>query len=460
MNPASFAELGVPGQLCDLLLARGIDTPTLIQAAVIPDAIAGRDVLGRAPTGSGKTLAFGLPLLDKLSGAERRKPVALVLAPTRELAEQISRELGPLAAARRNRVAAVYGGVGFGGQRKALDAGTELLVACPGRLEDLLNQGALSLDKVRTVVLDEADRMADMGFLPSVRRILDLCAAKRQTLMFSATLDGTVAKLARDLQHQPITHEVGDKGPDISSASHLFWQVDSTERANYAAQVINTVGSTVVFCRTRHGADRLAKQLAKAGVEAAPIHGGRTQPQRDKALAAFARGHVQTLVATDVAARGIHVDGVAGVLHFDPPADAATYLHRSGRTARAGATGVVISLVDAGAKADMLRLQKHTGLPTGFQKIDLGALRPANAPEPSPVDRDKRKAIDMATGTVKFFNSEKGFGFISRPDGEDVFVHYSNIEGNGYRALQEGQAVEFEVGPGRKGPEAINVRAR
>ena len=371
---ARFADLGVPSDLCAHLEAAAITEPFPIQSAVIPDALAGRDVAGRAPTGSGKTLAFGLPLVARLRAAQRRRPTALVLAPTRELAEQITRELRPFVRQRHHDVVSVYGGVSYGAQRKALESGAELVVACPGRLEDLIQTGHVSLDDVDQVVIDEADRMADMGFLPAVRRILRLTNDRRQVLLFSATFDGAVSKLAREIQHDPVIHEVGAKGPDISAARHIFWRVDRTERASATAQAITAMGSTIVFCRTRHGADRLAKQLDRLGVTATPIHGGRSQPQRERALRAFARGEVRSLIATDVAARGVHVDGVAGVVHFDPPQDAATYVHRSGRTARAGATGVVVSLVETSATDSARRLQRDVGIDATISHVDVDAL--------------------------------------------------------------------------------------
>jgi superfamily II DNA/RNA helicase len=379
--PARFADLGVPSDLCARLDAAAIIEPFPIQSAVIPDALAGRDVAGRAPTGSGKTLAFGLPLVTRLRPAQRRRPTALVLAPTRELAEQITRELRPFVRQRRHDVVSVYGGVGYGPQRKALESGAELVVACPGRLEDLIKSGAVSLGDVNQVVIDEADRMADMGFLPAVRRILRLANDERQVLLFSATFDRAVSRLTSDTQRDPVIHEIGAQGPDMSTARHIFWRVDRTERAAATADAIKAMGSTIVFCRTRHGADRLTKQLDRLGVTATPIHGGRSQPQRDRALRAFARGEVRSLIATDVAARGVHVDGVAGVVHFDPPHDAATYVHRSGRTARAGATGLVVSLVEGSATHSALRLQREVGIDAAIGRVDVGALNDAPIPQ-------------------------------------------------------------------------------
>jgi len=276
-----------------------------------------------------------------------------VLAPTRELAEQIRLELTPLAAARGRSVASVYGGVSYEPQRQALRRGVDIVVACPGRLADLVQQGDAVLSEVDHVVVDEADRMADMGLLPEVRRRLDRTAKKRQTVLFSATLGDEVAVLTRDYQRDPVVHEVGAGSADTIDAQHHFWHVDREHRQSVAGDVIRAAGRAIVFSRTCHGADRIAKKLNRSGVAAAAIHGRRTQKQRDRALADFSRGTVQALVATDVAARGIHVEGVSCVLHFDMPDDAKAYVHRSGRTARAGATGVVVSLVSGEQIADL-----------------------------------------------------------------------------------------------------------
>ncbi|MDY7102220.1 MAG: DEAD/DEAH box helicase [Actinomycetota bacterium] len=388
MNPPTFADLGVPADLVDALAARSITEPFAIQAAALPDALDGRDVTGRAPTGSGKTLAFGIPLVARTGGAAKKRPQALVLAPTRELAEQISRELTPLANARDLRVLAVYGGVGLEPQRRQLARGVEILVACPGRLEDLLSQGALTLGDVTRVVVDEADRMADMGFLPAVRRVLDQTNRDRQTVLFSATLEGDVAQLIDGYQQDPVRHEVGEATPDISSARHLFWEIERPDRSRRTAELVAAAGPTVVFCRTRRGADRVAKQLDRLGVASAAIHGGRSQGQRDRALGHFSRGAVHALVATDVAARGIHVDGVACVVHYDPCDEATTYVHRSGRTARAGASGLVVSLVDRSQVRDVRKQLKPLGVvvdagePTAELLGDPSTLtRVAPAPE-------------------------------------------------------------------------------
>ena len=377
MSP-TFARLGVPDSICRALTERGITQPFDIQTAVLADALAGRDICGRAPTGSGKTLAFGIPLVANVGRARPHRPLALVLAPTRELADQIMMELRSFSGG--VHVAVVYGGVGYGNQVQSLRRGVDILVACPGRLEDLIEQGVVSLDAVEMVVVDEADRMADMGFIPAVRRLLNQTAPDPQTMLFSATLDGDVASLTRDYQHDPVRCEVGDETADVISADHLFWTVARAGRIEVAADAISAAGPAIVFCRTRHGCDRLARQLERVGIVTAAIHGGRSQNQRTRALAAFAAGRVQALVATDVAARGIHVEGVGAVIHFDPPEDHKTYLHRSGRTARAGRGGVVLSLVEPGQARETGRMQRQLGLQQPITDVDLAAIAELGQP--------------------------------------------------------------------------------
>jgi superfamily II DNA/RNA helicase len=372
--PHTFADLGVPGDLVAALATSGIHQPFEVQSATIPDAIAGRDVCGRAPTGSGKTIAFGVPLLTRITRANKRRPTALILAPTRELAAQICRALEPLAASRARRVFAVYGGVGYEPQRRRLNRGVDVLVACPGRLADLVRQNALSLDAVEVVVVDEADRMSDMGFLPEVRRLLDLTPRKRQTLLFSATLDGAVGVLTRDYQHNAVRHDIGEPEADGRSAHHVFWRVEGPNRTGVAADLVPVAGPTIIFCRTRRGADRLATQLSRTGVRTEAIHGGRSQNQRDRALANFRAGKVDALIATDVAARGIHVDDVACVVHFDTPEDEKAYLHRSGRTARAGAAGVVVSFVPHADRRSVARMQRVLDIHGKLTHPDLDGL--------------------------------------------------------------------------------------
>ncbi len=377
--PPTFAQLGAPDFIVSALAQRGISQPFAIQAATVADALAGRDVCGRAPTGSGKTLAFGIPLVASVGSAQPRKPRALVLAPTRELADQIKTELRTFAGKRS--VAVAYGGVGYGPQIGSLRRGVDILVACPGRLEDLISQGEVDLSAVDRVVIDEADRMADMGFIPAVRRLLAQTAAERQTMLFSATLDGDVATLTRDYQRNPVRHEVGDETPDIRAADHVFWSVAKTDRTEICAETVDAAGSTVVFCRTRHGCDRVAKQLKSRGIRAAALHGGRSQPQRTRALAEFAAGEVQALVATDVAARGIHVEGVGAVVHYDIAADHKTYLHRSGRTARAGQGGVVVSLVQPEQVKELRSMQRKMGLEQPITDADVAAIKQPSRPQ-------------------------------------------------------------------------------
>jgi superfamily II DNA/RNA helicase len=361
----SFAELGLPDGLVEALRQRGITRPLPIQAAAIADVLAGSDVSGKAPTGSGKTLAFALPIAATLHRSAPRRPRGLVLAPTRELAGQIAAEMGPLLAARSLRVYPFYGGVGFGGQRHALRRGVDVAVACPGRLEDLMSTGDIDLSGVEVAVVDEADRMADMGFLPAVCRILDATSSQRQTLLFSATLDRDVEVLVRRYQRKPIRREVTAQ-EDVSRASHEFRAVASADRAALCAELVLAPGTSVVFVRTKRGADLVARRLKHAGAAAAAIHGDRSQAQRERTLADFRAGKIHALVATDVAARGIHVDDVARVIHYDLPADMKDYVHRSGRTARAGAGGTVIAFVTPEKRALAASLQ------SGLRSADKG----------------------------------------------------------------------------------------
>jgi superfamily II DNA/RNA helicase/cold shock CspA family protein len=391
--------------------------------------------------------------------------------PTRELAAQVCGELEWLGRSRKLRTAAVYGGAGFGLQFKALRRGVDVLVACPGRLVDLIERREVYLDEVEMVVVDEADRMADMGFLPVVQQLLDQTPESRQTLLFSATLDGAVDSLVRRYQRDPSRHLLPEA--DQTAATHLFWKAERDERVAVAASIVSQAGPTIVFCRTKHGADALAKKFEQRGVRSAAIHGNRSQGQRERALAAFADGKVTALVATDVAARGIHVDDVACVVHFDPPADFKDYTHRSGRTARAGAAGTVVSLASRDQKRDVARFQRELGMRAGLDTPDADALasltpdavrrRERHAPasaqvSAAPATDTPAVAGEWPSGTIKWFDARKGFGFIEREGNSDVFVHFSAIEGSGYRRLEEGQQVEFEVGPGRRGDEARRVR--
>jgi superfamily II DNA/RNA helicase len=365
---SSFAELGVPTTLTTALAAGGITTPRPIQARALPDALAGRDVLGRAETGSGKTLAFGLPLLVRTataSGKRRaRTPRGLVLVPTRELADQVHNELLPLAAVLSLRLLAVYGGVSLHRQAQQLRRGADIVVATPGRLQDLLRQGACSLDAVAIAVLDEADHMADMGFLPAVTSLLDRVPPGGQRLLFSATLDGQVDTLVRRYLTTPVRHTVAPTATSAARMDHQVRTVEAADKVAVAAQLAGRPGRTLVFVRTKHRAARLARQLEQAGVRAGALHGNLAQPARARALAAFAAGTVPVLVATDIAARGIHVDGIDLVMHFDPPAEPKAYLHRSGRTARAGAAGTVITLVLPEQASEVARLHRRAQVMT------------------------------------------------------------------------------------------------
>jgi superfamily II DNA/RNA helicase len=374
---------------------QGIDRPFPIQAATLPDALAGRDVCGMAPTGSGKTLAFGLAILSRLSAHEtprrgRRHPSALVLVPTRELAAQIEDVMGPLAATIGARVTPIYGGVGYGPQRSAMRNGTDVLVACPGRLEDLVEQGAVNLAHVDIVVVDEADRMADMGFLPAVRRLIDKTNADRQTLLFSATLDGPVNKLVRDYQHQPAMHEIAPSREDQGEVQHHFWRVEHADRVEVTAEVVAARGPAIIFCRTKRGADRLSDRLGRSGLKSAAIHGDRSQAQRERALASFRDGRLDVLVATDVAARGIHVDAVPLVVHYDPPADHTDYVHRSGRTGRAGADGHVLSLVGHEHVRDTKTLTRRLGLAAEISAPNVPSIAMVDGVRRARADRPQR----------------------------------------------------------------------
>ncbi|MDR1998876.1 MAG: DEAD/DEAH box helicase, partial [Frankiaceae bacterium] len=384
----SFAELGVPEPIVRALSAAGISAPFPIQAATIPDALAGRDVLGRAATGSGKTLAFGLPMLTALSRADRvaRRPRALVLLPTRELAMQVCDALSPLARGRDLAVRLVAGGLPINKQIDALARGVDILVATPGRLIDLLERGAVALDAVGITAIDEADHMADLGFLPVVRRLLDLTRPGSQRLLFSATLDGDVAVLVRDYLHDPAAHALAPAEAAVNTMTHHVFRVQREDRVEVLAQIAARDERTIVFVRTKHGADRLARQLSQVGVPTAALHSGRNQAQRTRALEAFRAGDTRALVATDVAARGIHVDDVSLVVHADPPADGKDYLHRSGRTARAGSAGTVVTLVGPGDEQSVSRLLRESAVDAVFSDAVPGAevlARVTGAREPS-----------------------------------------------------------------------------
>ena len=385
MTTTQFADLGVDQDLVDVLTERGITAPFEIQALTIPDGLAGRDVCGRAKTGSGKTLAFGIPLVQLLPKARPGRPTGLALVPTRELAVQVARELEPLAAKRGIRTLAVYGGAPIEKQISALARGVEFVVATPGRMIDLIDRGELSVADVERVVIDEADRMADMGFMPQVEWILRRVDRNHQTLLFSATLDGMVGGLIKRYQNDPVMHEIAGREATVAEMEHRFLAVHEMDRVRVAVAIINSSNRTLVFSRTKWGADKLTGKLIDEGVKAAAIHGNLRQSQREKALADFSNGRIQALVATDVAARGIHVDDVDVVIHYDPPSDAKTYLHRSGRTARAGESGVVVSLVLWNEELEVRKLLRRLGMKVPIVEVfsndkrllDLQAWDPA-----------------------------------------------------------------------------------
>lgn len=383
----TFDKLGVADDICHALSERGITSAFPIQEMTIPDILAGRDVCGKAKTGSGKTLAFGLPMLQILPKAKPGRPTGIALVPTRELATQVRDELLPLAHARGVRITAIYGGDPIEKQIKALKDGVDLAVCTPGRAIDLIERGDLSVLDVKKVIVDEADRMADMGFLPQVEWILRNVEAGHQTLLFSATLDGAVDSLVRRYQKDPARHEVESKGATVEQMTHRFIRVHEMDKAKVAAAIVQASGRTMIFSNTKHGADRLAGKLEDLGVSAAAIHGDLRQNMREKALSNFSHGKLQALVATDVAARGIHVDDVDVVIHYDPPSDHKTYLHRSGRTARAGENGLVVSLVLYNQELEVKRIQKRLGLDEPLVEMfsndprlmDLASFDPAAA---------------------------------------------------------------------------------
>ncbi|MEV4542906.1 DEAD/DEAH box helicase [Micromonospora echinaurantiaca] len=386
----SFAGTGLAPALLATLTAQGITEPFPIQAATLPDSLAGRDVLGRGRTGSGKTLAFGLPLLHRTAGHRARpgRPLALVLVPTRELAQQVTTALAPYARAVGVRCATVVGGLSLQRQADALRAGAELVVATPGRLHDLINRGDVRLDQVATTVLDEADQMADMGFLPQVTKLLEQVAPDGQRMLFSATLDGGVDRLVRRFLSDPVTHSVDPGTATVTAMTHHLLHVDAVDKPATLAQIAAREGRTILFMGTKHRADRLARQLLAKGVRAAALHGGKSQPQRTRILEQFRTGQVSALVATDVAARGIHVDGLDLVVNVDPPTEAKDYLHRGGRTARAGESGTVVTLVLPEQRRDVSRLMAAAGIRPHSAQVRPGdptLVRATGAREPSGV---------------------------------------------------------------------------
>ena len=380
MSSKTFIDLGVPAKIADVLTSQGIDTPFPIQIDSLPDTLAGRDVLGRGKTGSGKTLAFSIPMVARLANSatqrnEQRKPRGLVLAPTRELATQITNTLQPLASALNLRVTTIFGGVAQKKQVQAIRDGVEIIVATPGRLEDLMGQGLLKLDAIEITVLDEADHMADLGFLPGVTRILNATPRGGQRLLFSATLDNGVNKLVEKFLQNQVTHAVDEANSPVAQMTHhVFEASDAEGKKRLVYALASGTERRILFMRTKHHAKKLAKSLTQAGIPAVDLHGNLSQAARDRNLETFSEGRAKVLVATDVAARGVHVEGVSLVIHVDPPAEHKAYLHRSGRTARAGASGDVVTISLPTQRKDLATLLNQA-------KIDA---RPQSVTDKSP----------------------------------------------------------------------------
>ncbi len=407
----TFAELDMPDKLLAALGAEGVTVPFPIQAATLPNSLAGRDVLGRGRTGSGKTLAFGLALLARTAGrrAEPRRPLGLVLVPTRELAQQVTDALTPYARAVGLRSATVVGGMSIGRQAGALRSGAEIVVATPGRLKDLIDRGDCDLADVAITVLDEADQMTDMGFMPQVTALLDQVRPDGQRMLFSATLDRNVDRLVRRYLTDPVVHSVDPSAGAVTTMEHHVLHVQDTDKHRTTTEIAAREGRVIMFLDTKHAVDRLVKHLLNSGVRAAGLHGGKSQPQRTRTLAQFKDGHVTTLVATNVAARGIHVDNLDLVVNVDPPTDHKDYLHRGGRTARAGESGSVVTLVTPGQRRDMTRLMATAGItpqvtPVRSGEEELSRITGAQAPSGVPVviaapvvERPRRAASGSAS---------------------------------------------------------------
>ncbi|MFJ4670724.1 DEAD/DEAH box helicase [Kitasatospora purpeofusca] len=370
----TFDELEMPKALLSVLTRQGVTAPFPIQAATLPNSLAGRDVLGRGRTGSGKTIAFGLALLARTAGrkAEPRRPLALVLVPTRELAQQVTEALTPFAHAVRLRMATVVGGMSIGRQAQTLNRGAEVVVATPGRLKDLIQRGDCQLDGVGITVLDEADQMADMGFLPQVTELLEQVAEGCQTMLFSATLDRNVDRLVRRFLKDPVTHSVDPSAGAVSTMEHHVLQVQNFDKNATIAHIASRDGGVIMFIDTKDGADRLVDDLLANGVKAAALHGGKSQPQRNRTLEQFRNGQVTALIATNVAARGIHVDGLDLVVNLDPPSDHKDYLHRGGRTARAGQSGTVVTLVLPNQRRGMARMMATAAITPVTTRVSAG----------------------------------------------------------------------------------------
>jgi superfamily II DNA/RNA helicase len=406
----TFADLGVPEALVKALTARGIESPFPIQEKTLPDTLAGRDVLGRGKTGSGKTLAFSIPLAARLKSDKR--PTGLVLAPTRELASQIAAALQPLATAKNLKITTIFGGVPQNRQVAALRQGVDIIVACPGRLEDLMKQRIVSLDAIQITVIDEADHMADLGFLPAVTRILAATPAGGQRLLFSATLDNGVDKLVKRFLSNPVTHSVDEVHSPVPAMTHHVFHVDGVKaKKDLVRHLASGQGRRILFMRTKHQARKLAKELTEAGVPSVDLHGNLSQPARDRNLAAFSTGEARVLVATDIAARGVHVDEVELVVHVDPPAEHKAYLHRSGRTARAGNAGDVVTVALPEQRRELQSLMRRAGINVRPQQVAahsdavtalVGDLAAYQAPAPKITQQPKSDRRPKSTGQRNF----------------------------------------------------------
>ncbi|MFD3514959.1 DEAD/DEAH box helicase [Streptomyces sp. NPDC058657] len=388
----SFADLDMPAPLLAALAVQGMTVPFPIQGATLPNSLAGRDVLGRGRTGSGKTLAFGLALLARTAGkrAEPRQPLALVLVPTRELAQQVTDALTPYARSLRLRLTTVVGGMSIGRQANQLRGGAEVVVATPGRLKDLIERRDCALDQVEITVLDEADQMADMGFMPQVTELLDLVRADGQRMLFSATLDRNVDLLVRRYLSDPVVHSVDPSAGAVTTMEHHVLHVHGTDKHATTTEIAARDGRVIMFLDTKHAVDKLTDHLLNSGVRAAALHGGKSQPQRTRTLEQFKTGHVTVLVATNVAARGIHVDNLDLVVNVDPPTDHKDYLHRGGRTARAGESGSVVTLVTPNQRREMTRLMHAAGITPQTTQVrsgeaELSRITGAKTPSGVPV---------------------------------------------------------------------------
>jgi superfamily II DNA/RNA helicase len=447
LTESPFGALGVPAPLVAALTASGITEPFPIQVDTLPDTLAGRDVLGRGKTGSGKTLAFGIPLVarlgGKLAGGQRRagRPLGLILAPTRELATQITAAIQPMADVYGLKTTTIFGGVSQQRQVAALKAGVDIVVACPGRLEDLMQQGFVSLDAVEISILDEADHMADLGFLPVVTRIMDKTPQNGQRMLFSATLDNGVDKLVRRYLSNEVLHSVDEANSPVAAMTHHVFEVSGTDAKRVLIEKLASGnGRRILFMRTKHHAKKLARQLTDAGIPAVDLHGNLSQVQRDRNLAAFSAGDVRVLVATDVAARGVHVDDIELVIHVDPPAEHKAYLHRSGRTARAGAEGDVVTLVLPEQRKDTAALLRKAGISVAPQQVD------ASSP-----------AVDALVGSVAAYVKPepraaapaRGQSQGGRSQGANAQRKRSNRDGRGQGAPRDGQARDGQARDGQ-----------